>query len=567
MVSKSDKITLLVLIVLLIGSVIGYIIEFNSEKKEQKNIYNIDEKIEENTESETKEEQEIKNVNKQETKKEEKQETKKEEKQENKTENKQETKQENVNNSKQSGNNENKSESTSSTDNKVNNSQTNSTQNTSNSNENNQNTTNNTSTTQNNTSTTQNNTNNNQSNNTTQNNNTNVENKPETPTEQVVSDKTIIPDKYNTGASSNLTKYTPDMDLGLFFKMSGNTPVINFAFAQNHVSEITIKNIDFTDYDKVAIYGGGEDVTDTKIKLIFKNCKFNQITTAANLDTDITIEFNNCSIKHFGGSNSSFNKCFFGGSSHDGMNPNRNVTVKNSYFAGTNTYDAESARHYDGVQMFGSNTIENLDVVNIYFNNVRFEVPAINEVRNGVPSKSGVNAPIMFALEYDKGNNVKFENIIANGGGYTVYATTKNGMTYKNLVFKNVKLGYGHLFGILYPMTDQNKANTTFTNFGYYDFLYVSSVWKDNSGIHVITTNDTLIERKLTCKTDNGIYNFNVKAHPKLTRDNNNTFKFTDMPYDINNVIDDKNAKYVKCYDTTTSEELTNNNLIRTQKF
>lgn len=385
--------------------------------------------------------------------------------------------------------------------------------------------------------------------------------------ENIVSDKIVIPDKYNTGVKGNLTKYNLDMDLGLKIKMSGNAVVINFAFKQNHIPEIVIQNIDFTDYDKVAIYGGGENITDTKIKLIFKNCKFNFVSTPANFDTDITVEFQNCTIQNFGGSNASFNKCFFGGSSHDGMNPHRNVTVKNSYFAGINTYDANNARHYDGVQMFGSNTIDNLLVENLKFYNCRFEVPAINETRNGVPSKSGVNAPIMFALEYDNGNNVTFENIIANGGGYSVYATTKNGVSYKNLTFKNVKLGYGHLFGKLYPMTDTNKANTKFINFGYYDSLYIGSVWKDSKAIHISTTNDTLIERKLTCKTDKDTYNFNIPAHPKLTRENNSTFKFNQMPYDIDNKINDTSAKYIKCYDTTNTDILSNEILIRTQKF
>ncbi len=384
---------------------------------------------------------------------------------------------------------------------------------------------------------------------------------------KIVSDKTIIPDKYNTGVKGSLTKYNFGMDLGLLIKLSGNAVVFNFTFKQNHIPEITIQNMDFTGYDKVAIYGGGENATDSKIKLIFKNCKFNFVSTPANLDTDITVEFQNCSIQNFGGSNASFNKCFFGGSSHDGMNPHRNVTVKNSYFAGINTYDAQNARHYDGVQMYGSNTIDNLLVENLKFTNCRFEVPAINEVRNGVPSKSGVNAPIMFALEYDNGNNVTFENIIANGGGYSVYAGTKNGVSYKNLTFKNVKIGYAHLFGILYPMTDANKANTKFINFDHYDSLYVSSVWKDNKGVHVITTNDTLIERKLTCETDKGNFNFNMPAHPKLTRENNNTFKFSQMPYDIDNTITNKDIKYVKCYDTTNTDTLSNENLIRTQKF
>ena len=401
-------------------------------------------------------------------------------------------------------------------------------------------------------------------------NNVEVNNKQEntevTETINIVSDKSVIPDKYNTGSKGSLKKYTPEMELGITFKMSGNTPVINFTNKQNHISEVTIKDIDFTNYDKVAIYGGGEDVTDIKIKLTFKNCKFNSITTASNLDTDITVSFENCSIKNFGGSNASFNKCFFGGSSHDGMNPHRNITVKNSYFAGTNTYDANNARHYDGVQMFGSNTIDNLLVENIKFNNCRFEVPAINEVRNGIPSKSGVNAPIMFQLEYDNGNNVIFENIIANGGGYSVYANTKNGVSYKNLTFKNVKIGYAHLFGILYPMTDSNKANTKFINFGHYDSLYVSSVFKDSKGVHIITTNDTLIERKLTCVTDKGNFTFDMPAHPKLTRENNSQFKFSEMPYDIDNIIKDSSIKYVKCYDTTI-EDINTNNLIRTQKL
>ena len=407
-------------------------------------------------------------------------------------------------------------------------------------------------------------TNNSNTNNTT---NNNIESSSSIDLSKIVSDKEIIPDKYNTGTKGNLTKYNFDMDLGLKFKLSGNTVVINFTFEQNHKPEITIQNIDFTNYDKVAIYGGGEEITDSKIKLIFKNCKFNFITTTANLDTDISVVFENCSIQNFGGSNASFNKCFFGGSSHDGMNPHRNVTVRNSYFAGINTYDAQNARHYDGVQIYGSNTIDNLLVENLKFYNCRFEVPAINEVRNGVPSKSGVNAPIMFALEYDNGNNVTFENIIANGGGYSVYATTKNGISYKNVTFKNIKLGYAHLFGILYPMTDANKANTKFINFGYYDSLYVSSVWRDKNGIHVITTNDTLIERKLTCETDTNTYNFTIQAHPKLTRENNSTFKFSQMPYDLDKVINEPNAKFVRCYDTTTTNELSNKNLIRTQKF
>ena len=62
-------------------------------------------------------------------------------------------------------------------------------------------------------------------------------------------------------------------------------------------------------------------------------------------------------------------------------------------------------------------------------------------------------------------------------------------------------------------------------------------------------------------------YNFTIQAHPKLTRENNSTFKFSQMPYDLDKVINEPNAKFVRCYDTTTTNELSNKNLIRTQKF
>ena len=58
-----------------------------------------------------------------------------------------------------------------------------------------------------------------------------------------------------------------------------------------------------------------------------------------------------------------------------------------------------------------------------------------------------------------------------------------------------------------------------------------------------------------------------MKAHPKLTRENNSTFKFSQMPYDIDNTIKDNSIKYIKCYDTTGKESLEQSNLIRTQKF
>lgn len=388
---------------------------------------------------------------------------------------------------------------------------------------------------------------------------------------KIISDKEIIPDKYNTGASGNLTKYAFGDDLGgLFVLLSGVSdeplPTINFLFAQNQQSNYVIENIDFTDYFKIQFISYA---VPNKVKITFKNCKFKYIAVAQAIDDNISFEFNNCTIETFGGSNATFNHCKFGKGSEDSINAYKNVIVKNSYISDIAAYNSTKELHYDGVQIFGLSSNSNFLVQNIHFYNTRFETPYIREVRDGVQSKSYVNAPIMLQLEFGNATDISFENVYVNGGGYSVYSTVLKNKpyTYSDVSFKNVKIGYAHLFGELYEMKPGLEAKTEFTNFGHYDSLYVSSVWKDNNGIHVITTNDTLVERKLTCETDNGKYNFTIQAHPKLTMDNSANYKFSDMPYDIDKTINDKDAKFIKCYDTTSTDTLSETNLIRTQKF
>ena len=379
-----------------------------------------------------------------------------------------------------------------------------------------------------------------------------------------------MPDKYNTGIVSNDQKIfiIGDELAGFLVQESPKgVAVINFYHKQNISKEnVYIENMDFSNYD-FRFYNHG--TPDHEIKITFYNCIFGSIGTPVNCDDKISFYFNNCSIRHHGGSNATFDRCKFEGHVSDGMNPNKNVTVKNSYFYVVDTYTSKGEAHYDGVHMFGCNSAacKGLLVENIYFYNTRFETPYFSEKRDGVTSTSYVNASIMFALEYSNGNNIVFENIYANGGGYSIYAGASKGMSYTNAIFKDVKVGYGHLYGILYPMKEQDKENTTFINFGHYDKLLVGSVWKDDNGVHISTTNDTLIERELTCVTNKGTYVFKVNAHPKLSKKTAYDYTFYDMPYDINETIEKDDILYVKCYDTTETNKLTDENLIRTQKF
>lgn len=387
--------------------------------------------------------------------------------------------------------------------------------------------------------------------------------------EVVVSDSFVIPDKYNTGNYYGvpLKKYTVgDSFYGLDVRESPKgVAVINFSNPKNKVDYLVIENYDFTNYYKLSFLKSDDN---KKIKVILRNCKIRELFTNPDLNDNISLEFYNCEIESFSGSNSYFDSCKFGHGEYDALSPFKNVTVNYSYISDIAAYHIAGERHYDGIQIAGSNTISDDITHNIHILNSRFETPFTIETRNGVPSLSYVNAPLMLALEHSDGDNISFENLYINGGGYSVYAGTNHKPNRKkdthisNASLKDIHVGYGHLYNILYPMHEDDLPFITITNVAHYDKLIVASVWKD-SKIHVSTSNDTLIERKLVCKTNNGSYEFTINAHPKLTKANSVNYSFSSMPYDIDIQIDDASAKYVKCYDNTDGKM----ELIRTQAF
>lgn len=354
---------------------------------------------------------------------------------------------------------------------------------------------------------------------------------------QTEADIDVIPDQYNCGAKNFLTTVIAGETInGVKFKESNGKNVMEFGYGNQNISGTVIfENMDFSG-NEMGFYN--EDRVDRNIKVVFNNCKFSKIKTSETASR-MQYEFNNCTIKSFYGCNATFERCLFGESYQDGIIPFQNVTVNNCYVKDMSSTDpASTGIHSDGTQMFGH---KNAEVKNVYFNNCRFEVPAIQTGGNS----ASVNACIMVQLEYNNAQNIQFSKCKINGGGYSIYArATKPELTLNNVVFSNVEVGCAKLFKTVY--TDVSPA-VRFENLKDTDSLYIGSVWKEAGTTHLSVSNDTNVDRSLVIYTDRGNYNFVV---PKCPDGKNLYSNFKDYPFDIDVVIRD-NCNYVVAYDTT----------------
>lgn len=360
-------------------------------------------------------------------------------------------------------------------------------------------------------------------------------------------DKNIIPDKFNTGCydTSVLEKINVACVAdGVEYRMgdNGNTVVIDLYYGKNNAEiadEVVIRNKDFSD-KKLAIRNAAR--TEKKHVIRFENCVFGHVAVDYSQNM-ADYCFDDCTIEHFTGSNSIFDKCFFGGSGYDGMNPFQNVTVKNCYFAGYPQYN-EQGKHSDAMQVFGK---ADIDAENILFQNCRIEIPILD--RN---SSRTINACFMVQLEYSNGRNFLFEDCIINGGGYSIYAhAVKGDWTMDNIVFRNISIGSGHLFGDLYPDIDENIV---FDNLYDTEKLYVASVWKDSEGkIHLSVSNDTAEDRTLLIVTENGKQAFTIPS--KNTSVAAGAKEYCDLAIDMEIVPVDATSGWVVCYDGEETKE------------
>jgi len=345
-----------------------------------------------------------------------------------------------------------------------------------------------------------------------------------------------IPDSRNCGAdeSAEFTVADGDTEVAPGITVTFRTDTNQFNFSSYKIkelpNEITVRNFDFSSHDFVTL---GMDRYNERKTVVFENCRFKAFRNdAVSPDSagKVYFVFNNCSFT--GNVSSSYitlNNCKIGGFTSDAMNPLREFIAKNLYVYDLAHGPLSGELHLDGIQIYGDQRsrqnevdgkwISKVETGEIHFDNVRFEIPSINL---GAENKAYVNACVMFQLEFSDVDNVSFKNLYVNGGGkwfplYLDYGKnnerSKNGVSWshKNLAMQNVLVSNN--FGtIFYP---QLLSDAKIENVDHHNYLFVTSVWKGESGnAHFLVTNDTNSDKTLTVKTDRGIFTYEIPHCP-----------------------------------------------------
>jgi len=401
-------------------------------------------------------------------------------------------------------------------------------------------------------------------------------------------DKKNIPDGRKCGADENtnfkvLTE-TGEIAPGVTLLLRTDTNQYNLSSYKTKLpAKVTISDYDFSGHDFVT---AGTDRYDGIKHITFENCKFKGFRNDAvspSSKSKVYVTFNHCSFS--GGVNNSYitlNDCKIGGFTSDGMNPLREFYANNLYVYDL-AHEAKTGElHIDGIQIYGdqrsrNNVIDDkwvskVETGEIHFNNVRFEIPSINL---GPDNKAYVNACVMFQLEFSDVNNVSFKNLYVNGGGkwYPLYMDhgknrerSKDGKNWghKNLVMENamVSNNFGKIF---YP---DLLEDATITNVDHHDYMFVTSVWKDEAGVvHLLATNDTNSDKTLVVKSNRAPVEIVVPHCPSNwalggqidTRTNPDEslvdssgraytdYKYSDLPFDVEYIIDGS-PDFVICY-------------------
>lgn len=176
-----------------------------------------------------------------------------------------------------------------------------------------------------------------------------------------ISDKIIIPDKFNTGAKGKLeavpqADYIGNEEASIVFKWR-DTDTYSVNVAPMVQENVVVENKKF-DY---AINFLNEGSHNGQIKIKFKNCSFKKIGSGRRGLDNVEFIFENCSFENAFGSNLSFYNCYFGGNISDGLNPFQNVKVYNCFFsdfAKSSETSAEIPLHTDGTQIYAYSRTE-----------------------------------------------------------------------------------------------------------------------------------------------------------------------------------------------------------------
>ena len=396
-------------------------------------------------------------------------------------------------------------------------------------------------------------------------------------------DSTMIPDKYNTGVDPSvaLTAYRPsDGDFtinGLVFRGRSDMDEIQLDFA--HTANVEdgavyiIENVDFSNTVRFRFvdYQSFGD-TNKKVTVIFKNSKFSSVSNE-NSNPNYNYEFYDCEFDDVSGYNMLIVRAKIHPITGDAMNPHGHVTVRDTYMY-TAAHPESGTRHLDGFQTFGRAVA---DMAYVSFYNVRVEIPKTKALdANGEWFESYSNAAAMLAVEYsESAHDVSLERMVLNGGGYTIYVTcSRDCQSFTDFTFKDVKVGYGHMFGMSYGYRangiDQATYDVAMENVEHTPTLYAGSAWKNSAGVHLSVTNDITEERVLTCADNNGaVTTHRIAAHPRITQylAAADLPFFDDLPYDLDIVVASADAASVNCYDTTNNSDLATASLVRSIHF
>lgn len=347
---------------------------------------------------------------------------------------------------------------------------------------------------------------------------------------EVVSDKVVIPDLYNTGVENGIQLKEINSS-----SLSGTTRLqMTQQIADTYCdSSGTIEGYHFNgiyvDFNK--------SITQT---VTFRNCKFtgdSNIAYAVAVSaygTDKGIIFENCEFSHYksaiasGTWKATFGKCYVHNMMQDAFKIARSdIYIKNSYI---HSLGIDAASHADGVQI-ENNTTE----VTVHIYNCRFDQP--------FTASNTENASI-FAKCKEANIILDIQKCYATGGNYTIYAL--DGETAKASGKIECVVGCSSRY------ETKNIADGVEQNVVSADNLLISSV-KDGK---VYATNYTNTDRTLRITTDTGEKTATIPKSP--TYDENHIQPFSEYPYNVA-VEYPTGASWVKCYE--------NDNLIRTQKL
>ena len=337
-----------------------------------------------------------------------------------------------------------------------------------------------------------------------------------------------IPDKYNTGTNGELTDF---LELYPNAKISNNIIYIDNNFVKTYGNSIgNFKLTDKTLYFKDNI----GDFNISNANFIGNEKTYYAVQTTQNfLSNNCTLTLTNCEGSYFkaafcNGMNTHLYNCQIHDMYQDGIKCIYNVIVENCY---VNTCGMDPSSHADGIQISSNNT-ENLGT--IFVKNSRFEQPNVKD-------KYTENACVFLKLDKSSSGHVNFENLILNGGNYTMYllhmSTNYSNLTYNmsNILFGNASK-YGNI--------STNINNLTTNEFSQLNKLYICSVFKKNDKVYVSVSNDTNQERILKIVTENETKEVSIE---KTWDGNTISNSFQNNGIDV--LIELKDCNSVKCYD------------------